>query len=311
METTNVNEVKTLKKSKRTGRDKVVPIGWAMFAFLVVHCFTLMFLYLWGLSTSVKTTYQFMSDMVGLPKGAPWDWAWSNYSKAFSLFNMNVLRNGVMEKVTVLDMLGNTLTFAILSILMGKLADWPVAYVSVMFWNKFKLARFLHTLVYVMMFIPAYGTMASGYLFYKKLGMYDNWWYVIFAYYSFPSGFILTHAYLEGISREMSEAAKIDGANNFQIMLKLYLPLSMPVIGLQFLTGFIGAWQNYDVMLYWLPSHPSLAYGMYKFTTSLTQGASWPTIQMAGAVLMIIPVLIIFAFCHKKILGGVSVSIDK
>ncbi|MBQ8658915.1 MAG: carbohydrate ABC transporter permease [Clostridia bacterium] len=299
------------RRSRKTGREKVPFIGWFLFAYLLIHCVAIILYFSWGFGASVKTNYEFMKDMVGYPEGLPWDWAWENYKKAFELFNMKVLRDGILTKVTVVEMIGNQLLYAFLSIFMSRLANWPVMYVSVVFWKKFKLARFIYTFLYVMMFIPTYGAMASAFLLYKKLGMYDSWWYVIFAYFSFGDGFILTHAYLSGLSSEMSEAAKIDGANNLDIMLRIYLPLSMPLIGLQVLTAFLSRWNDYETMLYWLPSYPGISYGVYKFTTSTATGASWPTIQLAGGMMLLVPVLAIFAVFSKKIIGGVTVSVSK
>jgi ABC-type glycerol-3-phosphate transport system permease component len=75
-----------------------------------------------------------------------------------------------------------------------------------------------------------------------------------------------------------------------------------------FVTAFITNWNDYMTMVIWLPSYPSLAYGMYKFSTNSSTGASWPPIQISGCMILMIPILAIFIALKDKIIGNITIG---
>jgi ABC-type glycerol-3-phosphate transport system permease component len=75
-----------------------------------------------------------------------------------------------------------------------------------------------------------------------------------------------------------------------------------------FVTSFIGHWNDYMTMIVWLPSKPSLAYGMYRFQYLTGKDLTWPPIQVAGCVILMLPVLALFIALKDKILGGVTIG---
>ena len=151
--------------------------------------------------------------------------------------------------------------------------------------------------------------MPSALQIYKTLNLYDTWgWMCVNSIGFVGSNFIIFYAFLRTIASEMREAAVIDGAGNWTIMLRIIFPLSLNMFAILFVTSFITHWNDYMTMIVWLPSKPSLAYGMYRFQYLTGKDLTWPPIQVAGCVILMLPVLTLFIVLKAKILGGVTIG---
>lgn len=122
----------------------------------------------------------------------------------------------------------------------------------------------------------------------------------------------------------MIEAAKIDGAGDFQILWKIMLPMAMPIFGIQYTSGFIGMWNNADTSLIYIsnPKFYTIQYYLKQILSNLdflkqslaSTGVSvdFPTqtIQYAILVISLIPVFVLFPYMQKYYSKGmVSASV--
>ncbi len=293
--------------AKLSKRRQVSVATILMLVFLIVYASSLVLMYLWGFITSLKTIDGFAQDMIGLPKGAPWNWAWTNYKEALSLFETSFIHEGQIYYVGFMDMLGNTITFSLLGPFITITVTWIMSYACSQFRNR--ASNVIFNINMVLMLIPIVGTLPSALLFYKTLRLYNTWGYVVLSSIGFVgANFLIFHSYLKTIPREMREASVIDGAGNFTIMVRIFFPLSINIFMILFLTAFIVNWNDYMTMVIWLPSFPSLAYGMYKFSTNSATGASWPPIQISGCMILMIPILVLFTIFKDKIIGSVTIG---
>jgi arabinogalactan oligomer/maltooligosaccharide transport system permease protein len=114
----------------------------------------------------------------------------------------------------------------------------------------------------------------------------------------------LLKAYIDGIPRELDEAAMVDGAGHFLIFRKIILPLAAPELAVIFLFSFIGTYSEYVISSVFLqnPEHKTLALGLQTFISD--QFASHWTLFAAAAVIASIPIMIIFMCLQKYIQGG-------
>lgn len=290
-----------VKKTKK----KMPAIAVVLLIFLIIYTGSQLFMYFWGVFTSFKTNNQFRTNMI-FPT-LPWKWEFKNYKKALDLFTTPVLKDGIVKNVTFYGMLSNTLIFCFLSTTVYMLVTWMMAYVTSQF--SFRISGFIYALALALMVIPVVGNLPSALQIYKKLGLYDNWWYVVFGYIKFVgSNYLIFYATLSGTSKETKEAALVDGANNWTMMWKIVFPQTINMFFILYTMYWISMWNEYMTMIVWLPSYPSLAYGMYKFSTNAATGASWPPVQMAACVILMLPLLILFACFKDKIIGGVKVN---
>ena len=95
------------------------------------------------------------------------------------------------------------------------------------------------------------GGLVPTYLLIKNLGMLNTIWSIIVPGAVNVWNIILARTYFQGLPDELVEAAVIDGANDFQIFLKIMLPLAKPIMFVLFLYAFVGQWNSYfDAMIY-------------------------------------------------------------
>lgn len=298
---------KVKEKKVKEKRDKLNAASAMIMLFLIIYAAALLLMYLWGFFTSLKSTIEFRKNLYGLPKGWPWDWAWENYEWAFNNMTVPVYKDNSRIDVGLFGMLSNSLIYALLGPLVSLSITWLVAYLIASFPKL--LSRIIFRLNIVLMMIPIIGSLPSALQLYMSLGLYDTWGYVVVSGISFiGSNLLIFHAYFSSVSKEIKEAASIDGAGNMSIMLKIVFPLTSKMFGILFLIAFIGRWNDYMTMLIWMPSKPTLAYGIYMLSTSTETAGTWPPRQFAGCMILMLPILIVFLIFKDKIIGQVTMG---
>lgn len=114
----------------------------------------------------------------------------------------------------------------------------------------------------------------------------------------------LLKSYIDGIPRELDEAAMVDGAGHFMVFYRIILPLAMPQLVVIFLFSFIATYSEYVISSVFLqtPGKMTLALGLQSFITN--QFAAHWTLFAAAAVVSSLPVMIVFMLLQKYIQNG-------
>ena len=101
----------------------------------------------------------------------------------------------------------------------------------------------------------------------------------------------------------------MDGASLVQIYARIYIPLSRPALAALAIFTFQGAWNDLLHPLVYLPSVPNttLTVGLAFFQQQMTQGGKF-TVLMAGALISILPLIIVFFFAQKQFIEGISLT---
>ena len=299
-----------MRKSKRIN-NYVSPATILLASFLVIYVASLLYMYFWGFFTSLKTVNQFKQNMLWIPDGMPWEWEWKNYEIAYKNYQSHDIldaETGFPYRVGFLGMFVNTMIFSLGPPLVTLIFTWAMAYICSQY-REFKESAFIVSMNLVLMMIPIVGTGPSSMQIWKELNLYDTWAWAFINAIGFVGGnFIIFYSVLRGVATEMREAALIDGAGNLTIMLRVIFPLTVNMFSILYVSSFIGRWNEYMTMVVWLPSKPSLAYGMYRFQYLTGTDVTWPPIQVAGCVILMLPVLILFVIFKDKILGGITIS---
>ena len=105
-----------------------------------------------------------------------------------------------------------------------------------------------------------------------------------------------------------SEAAKIDGASQFRVMVQVVLPLCIGTIMTVFLLNFITYWNDYQIPMVYLPSHPVAAFGMYEFQNVMTSELANTPTRLSGIFIMAAPIVVVFALLNKRLMVNLSVG---
>ncbi|MGT2753921.1 carbohydrate ABC transporter permease [Streptococcus ovis] len=179
----------------------------------------------------------FMDPQVLATKGIsfnPDDWTVQGYQRV--LGDQSILRGFI-------NSLLYSTGFAVLTVAISVLTAYPLS-------KKYLVGR--RWINYFLLFTMFFGGgLVPTYLLIKDLGMLNTPWAIIVPGAVSVWNIILARTYFQGIPEELVEAAVIDGANDFQIFVKIMLPLAKPIMFVLFLYAFVGQWNSYfDAMIY-------------------------------------------------------------
>lgn len=170
---------------------------------------------------------------------------------------------------------------------------------------EFPGKRLIFGLIIATLFLPPVIFLTPNYLIVDGLGWIDTILAVTIPGAASAFGVFFMRQFFISLPRELEEAALIDGANHFQIFMKVILPLSKPALATLAVLSFLTNWNDFLWPLSVLvsPDSLTLAPGM-----NLLQGAFTTdyAIIMAGGVIASIPVLIVFILAQRYILEGVA-----
>ena len=288
----------------RLKRKKISIFSIVICTILVLYTAFLLYLMLWGFFTSLKTRDDFYRHKLGMPEV----WAWENYSYVLKNFSLYII-NSAGQKVRI-NMWGqtiNTLLYAVGCGLSTTIACCVVSYLVAKF--NFMLSKIVYTTVLVAMVIPIIGSTPAYLLFMRQTHLYDTWVGTYISNFSFLGlYFLVFHGVFSGISPEYSEAATIDGANQYQIFFRIMLPLVVPTFYTIFLIYFINYWNDYTTALLYMPTHPTLAYGVYHLSISMEPGMANPPMRMVACVILALPLTVMFVAFRNKVMGNVTMG---
>ena len=119
--------------------------------------------------------------------------------------------------------------------------------------------------------------------------------------------FLVFYAFYSGVSGTFAEAAEVDGASQLRTMIQIIMPLASKMILTVVLIFFIGRWNNYATPLVYMPNKWMISYRLYIITIYQDKVGGDPA-KIAGAMIIVVPILIIFILLRNKIMGNVSMG---
>jgi len=171
----------------------------------------------------------------------------------------------------------------------------------------FKGKRWMFFLVLATMMVPVQVTMIPTYLILNQMKLTNT--LIGIALPTLVSGFsiFLFRQFMTTIPTEMLEAARLDGAGEFRTFLQIVLPMSKPILAVQIVLTFIAGWNSFlwpliiasDQKLY------TLSVGLSLLNQQLAVN---PSLQMAAASVMVIPILIVFIVFQRYVIQGFALS---
>lgn len=236
---------------------------------------------------SFKTTQQFVESPFQLPASIDF----KNYVAAFA-------------KMNFVKAFTNSLLIMVVSVTLIIFSSSMAAYFMVR--NKWNSTRILFAIFVASMIVPFQAVMIPLVSIYGRLQLMNSKWVLMFMYMGFGQAFaiFIFHGFIKNIPLEMEEAAMIDGCNRMQSFFKIVFPLLKPVIITVLILDVLWIWNDYLLpsLVLLSPSERTLPLSTYNFFTSYSVDFA-PL--MAGIVLTILPVLIVYLFCQKQIVKGV------
>ncbi|MET0419718.1 MAG: carbohydrate ABC transporter permease [Actinoplanes sp.] len=172
---------------------------------------------------------------------------------------------------------------------------------------EFRGKNVVFGMIIATLFVPIFTLIIPNFLIVDRLGWLDSLWALIIPGAASAFGVFFLRQFFESLPRELEEAAVMEGANSWQIFIKVILPLSKPALATLAVISFLSNWNDFIWPIYILfsPENFTLPPGL-----GILQGAytiNYPVV-MAGAALASIPALILFLVAQRYVIEGVSRS---
>lgn len=254
--------------------------------------------FLWMVSTSLKPINETMTSP---PQWIPSKFLWENYPKTILYGSENV------GYIPFLVYAGNTLIITILSVTGAVFSNALVGYSFARL--KWPGRDIFFGITIATMMVPFPVTMVPSFALFKWLGWVGTFkplW--IPAFFGSAFSIFLLRQFFKTIPMELSEAATIDGASEFQIFTDVVLPMAKPALAVVALFSFMGAWNDFlGPLIYLVDQHSfTLSLGLQAYQTQ-HGGTPW-NLLMAASLMVIAPVLIVFFFAQKLFIQGIATS---
>lgn len=261
-------------------------------ASVLVIGFAMIYPLLWMLGSSFKPANEIFTDAARL---FPKEMVFYNYTNgwkgfagySFSLFFKNsFLISGIATLGTLLSSPFIAFGFARL---------------------RFKGRKLWFSLMLVTMMLPFQIIMVPQYIIFHRLGWVGTILPLILPSFFGGAFFIfLIIQFIDGIPRELDESAKIDGCTWYGIYARIILPLISPAIVTAGIFAFMWKWDDFLASLLYLnaPKQYTVSIALKLFSDP-SSGSDWGS-MLAMAVLSIVPIMLIYVFCQKYLVEGIS-----
>lgn len=249
--------------------------------------------FLWMLSTSLKEPGALFSyDRIWWQDWVPMQFVWRNYIEAWNAVPFaRFYLNSILVSLCVTA--GQVLTSAMAAYAFARL-EFPGR--DPIFFG------YLAT-----MMVPGAVTMIPVFILLRSLGWIDTYQAVILPGIFSAYGTFLLRQFFLTLPKDLEDAAKIDGCSYFGIFWRVILPLSKPALATLTTFTFLGSWLNFMWPLIVLNTHSkfTLPVGLAYFQG--LHGTHW-TLLMAGSMMMILPILIVFIFNQRYFVEGIKLT---
>lgn len=275
--------MKSASKKRRIG--KIL-----LYAVLILITILMIIPFLWMLSASIKsktevfqiTPFQFIPD---IPR-------WDNY--------MNI-----WTKIPLANFIGNTVFLTLVVTFLQLLTSSFAAYAFSKLNFKYKNGLFLAYIATIAMPWQVY--MVPQFIMMRNMGLNDKLLAIICLQAFSAFGVFMMKQFYEGIPDSLCEAARIDGMSEYRIYSTIMLPLSKPALSTLTIFTFVTTWNDYLGPLIYLKTETkkTIQLGLRMF---IGQFSAEYGLIMAGSIITLIPVLIVFLSLQKYFVEGVAAT---
>lgn len=280
-----------MREGRRTAGRAASVIGrTALHLALLAYAAVVVYPMLWLLVSSFKTSFELFSDPWGRPKVLQW----ANYANAWTDAGIGrCFVNSVF--VTALSM------FFILFI--GSMAAYALSRFV------FRGRGWISSAFTSGLMFPVFLGIVPLYLMLARIGMLDNYFGLITVYvaYSLPFTVFILTGFFRTLPGELAEAGLIDGCSHFTVFWRIMLPIAKPGLIAAGIFNFFGIWNEYPLALVIISSSDlrTLPLGIANLQMVQQYHTDWGKL-LAGLVIVMIPILIVYLFFQRQITEGLT-----
>lgn len=172
---------------------------------------------------------------------------------------------------------------------------------------RFPFKRLIFIGILVALMVPPQVSLVPNYVLIAGLGGKDTYWGIILPGLGTAFGTFLLRQHFMSLPKSIVEAAEIDGAGHLRRLWRVIVPISMPTIATVALVTIVNEWNDYiwPLVITSDTSHMTLPVGLTLLRNSEVDASGYPVL-MAGAVMVILPVLVVFAALQRFIVAGLT-----
>jgi N-acetylglucosamine transport system permease protein len=257
---------------------------------------TAIFTFWWVVNTSLKSNSEILVNIWGLPKdGAQWE----NYIHTWTVFHLGTYMR-------------NSLWIGIMSTFLILLVGVPASYAIARY--QFRLKQFLYFLFVGGLAVPRALLVIPIFLLMRELSLVDKTSGIILIYVvmALPFTVLFLVPFFSSLPSEMEDAAAVDGANEFQIMTRIMLPLASPGLITICILNFIDTWNEFLLayVLLFDREKQTVSIGLYNMYASMRWSQNWVG-MFSGVVLIVLPILVVYIFFSGRIVSGITMGAVK
>jgi multiple sugar transport system permease protein len=246
--------------------------------------------FIWMLLSSVKPEAEIRQVP---PTWWPHTFTSTNYHDLFSRLNFpKYFGNSVI--VALLVTAGNLIFCSALGYALAKL--------------KFPGKKLLFGLVLGMLMVPGMAIFVPQFVLVSNLNLVNTYAGLVLPFLAGPFGVFLMRQYLQSLPDELLEAARVDGAGEFRIFWRIVLPLSRPALATLGILTFLSSWNNFLWPLVVATTEDKYTLPVALALYSVGQNRINFGLALAGAVVVVVPVLLVFLFLQRFFLRGIATT---
>jgi ABC-type glycerol-3-phosphate transport system permease component len=260
----------------------------AQYGLLILFALYVLVPFMWVIFTALKSNYEIAQDPLGLPP----NWRFENMVKAWTVGKFGrYFVNSVIVTVPIV----------MLVVSLSCLAGYGLARLRM----PGRMLIFYFFLVGLM--VPFTAIMIPLFYILRDIGVLGTYWAMILPQtaISLPFGIFFMRAFFSGLPYDLTDAAKIDGCNDFGVFRRIMLPLAGPAVAALVVFNFMGAWNAFLLPLIYLQSdklRPVMT-GMMFFTTRWGPDYS---MSMAGTLIVMAPIMAVYLVFQRQFVQGLT-----
>ena len=276
------------RSANRAARLSGALVGALLAALLIAAAAVVLAPIVWTVSTSLRTPAQSFSLP---PRWLPTDLAIANYREVFVRVPFaDILLNSV--KVSVATVVGQLITASMAGYAFARL--------------RFPARNLLFVLLMASLMVPGQATIIPVFLLIKWFGLADTLWSLIVPSWVTAFGVFFMRQVFLTIPEDLVDAAKIDGASQWAIFARVFVPLATGSMAVLAILSFNTHWNEFFRPLIFLSSqdHFTLPLGLVALQGYLGTGSL--SIVLAGVVISMLPVVCVFVFAQRYVVEGIA-----
>lgn len=263
---------------------------WWLYAILTVMLLVVVAPFVWMVLGSVKTQGELLQNP---PTWIPQKPTLDNYTQLFSRLNFSqYFLNSTIVAVVVTA--GNLLFCSMLGYTLAML--------------NFRGKKALFSVVMATLMIPGVVTFVPLFVLVANIGLIDTLPGLILPFLVTPFGVFLMRQFFLGLPRDLLDAGRVDGAGELRIFARIFLPLCGPALATLGILTFLGSWNNFlwPLVVAQQESHYTLPVALALYSTG--QNSTQYGLLLAGATVVVVPVLAVFLVFQRRFIEGIATT---